>query len=628
MSTKLEKLAVILTIATVLFSLAPANIKVASASGTGGKIDIYSQKEPYSGKGLNASSDAFGPGEEVQIYALVTYNDYPMKSIPVRFTVLGPPNSIENITDSKTMITNETGIANMSFTIPHISEIAFGEWTIIGIAQITEPVLTDTLKFEVGWIVEIVSIKTTDENYMERDEFTRGNDVGVELTVRNIAMTERTATLTVTIYDFLGIWVNSTQLDDFLCLPNETSYAHFFLYIPNSAHVGQATVYACAYTGPSIYEGVPYCPEVSKYFLITAKEYYLTVKTDPLGASVIPGEGWYEENANVSLTAPPSIMISAGVRYKFIYWDVDGVSKDLEANLIIILMDNDHTATAHYILQYYLTVISPYGTQSGGGWHNAGSIVFVSLNFGILDYGNSTRRVFTSWSDDASGNDYTQSNLIIMNSPKTAVANWKTQYYLTIRSEPLGITTVLGEGWYDEFANATIYAPAVSQYSFEYWDLDSVPADNGFNPITVYMDAPHTITVHYIQIIIYTLTITATDGGTTDPAPGTYYHMGGSAIQVSALSDTNHFFDHWELDGLRVNSANPCTIVMDQNHTLKAVFSLSPLTLFLRYWFYWILLPLSILILLLIVLLYHRRRRRKEESAYSGWTAWYYFHDI
>ena len=84
-------------ITAILLSLAFANMKIAFSNDTGGKIDLFTQKEPYSGKGPNMPSDAFGPGEEVQIYALATYNEYPVQSLLVAFQILGPQNPVENI---------------------------------------------------------------------------------------------------------------------------------------------------------------------------------------------------------------------------------------------------------------------------------------------------------------------------------------------------------------------------------------------------------------------------------------------------------------------------------------------------------------------------------------------------
>jgi len=91
---------------------------------------------------------------------------------------------------------------------------------------------------------------------------------------------------------------------------------------------------------------------------------------------------------------------------------------------------------------------------------------------------------------------------------------------------------------------------------------------------------------HLIQIIgtwviappppTYNLTIITTVGGTTDPAPGTYSYTANSSVQVTAIPNADYVFDHWELDTVNVGSANPYTVLMDNNHTLKAVFTYSP----------------------------------------------------
>ena len=74
----------------------------------------------------------------------------------------------------------------------------------------------------------------------------------------------------------------------------------------------------------------------------------------------------------------------------------------------------------------------------------------------------------------------------------------------------------------------------------------------------------------------YNLTITSTAGGTTSPALGTYSYAADSTAQISAIPEAGYSFDYWELDGVNVGSANPYSIYMDENHTLKAIFSLIP----------------------------------------------------
>jgi len=74
----------------------------------------------------------------------------------------------------------------------------------------------------------------------------------------------------------------------------------------------------------------------------------------------------------------------------------------------------------------------------------------------------------------------------------------------------------------------------------------------------------------------YSLTITTTTGGTTNPTPGTYTYTANSTVQVTAIPNANYLFDHWELDNVNVGSTNPYIFIMDGNHTLKAFFTYSP----------------------------------------------------
>ncbi|MGA3192712.1 MAG: thermopsin family protease [Candidatus Bathyarchaeia archaeon] len=72
--------------------------------------------------------------------------------------------------------------------------------------------------------------------------------------------------------------------------------------------------------------------------------------------------------------------------------------------------------------------------------------------------------------------------------------------------------------------------------------------------------------------VTYTLTISATAGGTTTPVPGVYSYAAGSVVGVSARPNVNYGFDHWVLDGVNVGPANPTSVTMNTNHALQAVF--------------------------------------------------------
>jgi hypothetical protein len=72
MNDTLETLILMLAFAIILCFSTDTTIKLVSSEETRGKIDIFTQKEPFSGKGLNMPSDAFHLEEEADIYASVT----------------------------------------------------------------------------------------------------------------------------------------------------------------------------------------------------------------------------------------------------------------------------------------------------------------------------------------------------------------------------------------------------------------------------------------------------------------------------------------------------------------------------------------------------------------------------
>ena len=224
--------------------------------------------------------------------------------------------------------------------------------------------------------------------------------------------------------------------------------------------------------------------------------------------------------------------------------------------------------------QYYLDVVSAFDTPSGQGWYNNGTDAFASLATSLVDHGNGTRAFFNGWSNDASGNDYALSDPIRMNQNKTAVAAWKTQHYLTVKTEPPDIAIIPGEDWYDHGTAKLLEAPAVAGYTFSHWELDSESQGSGVDTIAFALDRPYTAIANYLYI--YTLKIETGPGGSTNPPIGTYSADEGATIQVTANPNAFYMFDRWLLDGADAGSANPYTVLIDGNHTLKALFKPLP----------------------------------------------------
>lgn len=269
MMRRLRNPALIVIGVTILLSFALPNVKPTfSTDYTGCCIDVFTQREPFSGRGMNAQSDAFGPEEILILYALVTYRDWPIENLLVAFHVFLPNNASFSVTAG----TNSSGIASINFTIGTPSVNAgegdiFGYWRAVVDAVIEGNPVEDSLFFRVDWIVKILSVRTIDENLAFRTFFGKGGDLGLEITARSVAMTMRRATIAVVIYDELSVPVNYTPIVDFDVPPNERLIRFYCkLWIPVWSYIGNATVSVSAFTAPAGDSGLPYCPQVMANF--------------------------------------------------------------------------------------------------------------------------------------------------------------------------------------------------------------------------------------------------------------------------------------------------------------------------------------------------------------------------
>jgi hypothetical protein len=146
----------------------------------------------------------------------------------------------------------------------------------------------------------------------------------------------------------------------------------------------------------------------------------------------------------------------------------------------------------------------------------------------------------------------------------------RVNYTLTITAAAGG-TTNPAPGTYTHSGGTVVQVTAMpnSGYRFDHWVLDGSPAGSA-NPISVLMNSSHTLQAVFAET--HTLVITVSDGGTTNPPPGTYVYNVPTYVTVTAIPYTNYRFDHWVYDGENIGSANPVTVYAGSSHTLKAVF--------------------------------------------------------
>jgi len=151
-------------------------------------------------------------------------------------------------------------------------------------------------------------------------------------------------------------------------------------------------------------------------------------------------------------------------------------------------------------------------------------------------------------------------------------------YTLTI-SAATGGTTDPAQGTYtyysktDSWTEVQVEAIPDTGYGFSGWTGDVPSGHENDNPVTITMDSDKSITANFIPL--YTLTIDAGTGGTTDPAQGTYTYDGGTDVNVTATPYTDYRFSGWTGDAPSGHeNDNPVTITMDGNKSITANFIL------------------------------------------------------
>jgi KaiC/GvpD/RAD55 family RecA-like ATPase len=222
--------------------------------------------------------------------------------------------------------------------------------------------------------------------------------------------------------------------------------------------------------------------------------------------SAVP-EHWYDAGSTVEISAT-SPNATSGEQYVWLGWTGTGTGNySGSENPCQVKMNAPITEVASWEVQYYLTVSSVYGTPSGAGWHDEGSTAHATLDTETVNGTTGIRYLFTQWSDDASGTNYAQSDSITMDRPKTATANWKTQYYLTIDTGPAGLSpqpnVSIAGPWYDSGTQVNLTAETIEGYKFDHWDIDGTAQDLGVDPMSLTMDGPCKATAHYVRALAW-----------------------------------------------------------------------------------------------------------------------------
>jgi hypothetical protein len=278
-------------------------------------VDAFSRKAPFDGRGINQSSEAFSPLEEMLIYALVTYNGDPVASIFISFQVIAPTSTLNQF---RVVVTNQSGVARINFSIPwveNVENIAFGEWRVYASVSIAGRLAFDVLTYKVGWLIDTKVRTVTPTQYpeprVEKQNFVKGNEVGLEITLENIAISLKDITLTIGVYDALNQQIYETIMH--FTMPHGELLIYRTFYVPKWAATGTAVIRVAVFDKEPSLGGVIYCPEKSVTFNIVLRDIAI------VAASISAAELYVDQTLSISVTVKNFGAISENFSLSVLY---------------------------------------------------------------------------------------------------------------------------------------------------------------------------------------------------------------------------------------------------------------------------------------------------------------------
>ncbi len=229
------------------------------------------------------------------------------------------------------------------------------------------------------------------------------------------------------------------------------------------------------------------------------RQYYLTVNSaygNPQGA------GWWDANANAYFSVG-SPYLQGDTRYVFLEWSGDYTGTSPSGS---IYMNGVKSVTASWQTQYYLEIVSSYGSPTGQDWYDAGD----PATFGIttpVSGGTGKRHVFIRWSGTGTGS-YSGSNethTVTMNNPIHESATWKTQFYLNTAESPPDYGNIYPSPpgtWCDSSTIQSISAVPESGYNLARWDGDLEGTDN---PTSLFINGTKNVTAVFGKLVQITV---------------------------------------------------------------------------------------------------------------------------
>jgi len=287
-------------------------------------------------------------------------------------------------------------------------------------------------------------------------------------------------------------------------------------------------------------------------------QYYLTVTTEPEALDTPQYSGWYDSEAYADIEVEA---LTGGdevsTRYRFDHWTGTGIINQASSSTQIV-MDAPKTATAHFVKQYYITVISLHDSPTPSQWVDSGQSLTASVTSPTEIVSAQTQWKCVGFSVDGeikSGTSYTFESI---QDPHIIEFHWVQQFWLQVDTT-LGEATVEGTGWYDTGTPAPIsaitpYQPSPThRFLFAYW----TSAGPNEAPITDFRSSGTTITMNNYYTVQanwqeqwYITVVSLHD----DPTPSQWVNTARSlAVGVTSPADDNGIGTRYRCIGYKID---------------------------------------------------------------------------
>jgi len=338
--------------------------------------------------------------------------------------------------------------------------------------------------------------------------------------------------------------------------------------------------YPGPFWGPYGYNGVAFFCRANSQVATANTSITLTFRYDPLFFLYVKSErgspegtGWYLAGTWARIVVTTPIEETAGTRYRFDRWTGANPRDSANNPVNLVYMDSPKIVEAVWVTQYRLTVNSPYGQVSGGGWYDKDQVATFSV-ISPVSGGEGVRHIFNSWTGDYAGSSMT--GTVTMNAPKTVTATWKTQFLLTV--DPKGGQVDKSTQWLDSGTSMSVTALSPcsivekkSRLVFLGWQGASTSTSN---TVTLIMDAPKALAATWrwqYYLIVETKRGVPTGEGWYDADSMAEFSVPAETPMESPFDvlGGKYVFTGWTGD----STANTpkATIVMDGAHIVTAL---------------------------------------------------------